>query len=134
MRGEMRRAQPERALQKRVVEWLNLSVPPPPDGPFWTAINPNSGKRSLHAAVLSKAMGLKAGMPDLLFLWKGQLLWVELKAAKGSVSKAQKATHQALKDAGSIATVVCKSEQELSDVLDTWGVRGLRRILEAMRA
>ena len=129
----MKRAHPERALQKQIVGWLSWACPPPPDGPFWTAINPVPGK-SMHAAIQSKAMGMKAGMPDLMFLWKGELLWIELKAGKGKLSPAQKQTHQAMKDAGSIATVVCKTAYEVADVLDTWGVRGLRRMLEVRRA
>ncbi len=55
----------EESLQRTVADYLALCVPVPPAGPWWTAVNPIPAK-SRAAAGISKAMGLKAGTPDIV--------------------------------------------------------------------
>ncbi len=75
----------EQALQRAVADYLALCVLAPPAGPWWTAVNPIPAK-SRAAAGISKAMGLKAGTPDLVLCWKGRLVGIELKAGRGRLT------------------------------------------------
>ncbi len=69
----------EQSLQRAVADYLTWCVPAPPSGPWWTAVNPIPAK-SRAAAGISRAMGLKAGTPDIVLCWKGGLVGIEFKA------------------------------------------------------
>jgi hypothetical protein len=87
-------AHPEHDLQRRIVKMLNTGILRP--GVFWTAINPLPGRSAL-AGAQAKQLGVVAGVPDLVFVYGGFSLWVELKADKrGRLSKVQKATQARL--------------------------------------
>ena len=47
-----------------------------------------------------KAKGMRAGFPDLVLLRKPELIWVELKSAKGKVTPAQAEMHEMLRGCG----------------------------------
>mgnify|MGYP000008529058 FL=1 len=52
---------------------------------------PNQGVRSTKYKFLLSSMGLKAGCPDLILEFKGgKIVYVEIKAIKGVLSKSQK--------------------------------------------
>ena len=85
----------EQSLQRTVADYLSLCVPAPPEGPWWTAVNPVPAK-SRAAAGVSKAMGLRAGTPDFAMCWKGRMVGVELKAGRGRMCPAQLETHAAI--------------------------------------
>jgi hypothetical protein len=83
-------AHPEADLQRRIVKMLPSVLRP---GVFWTAINPLPGRSAL-AGAQAKQLGVAAGVPDLVFVYGGYSLWVELKAGKrGRLSKVQQAAH-----------------------------------------
>lgn len=82
----MKRAHVEHDLQRAVVRLLRSGILHP--DVFWTAINPLPG-RTLMAGAQAKQLGVRAGVPDLLFVHKGFALWVELKAGRGRQSAAQ---------------------------------------------
>jgi hypothetical protein len=116
----MKRAQPEHSLQRSVVELLHRVLPA--DAVF-TAINPLPPKGAGFGA-RAKALGLAAGVPDILIAHRGFSLWLELKAPGGSLSDSQKLMHRALNQAyrcdpitkvGSV--VVCKSLDEVLSAL-----------------
>ena len=66
---------------------------------------PNGGKRGVIEAERLKGQGVKAGIPDVFILSKGQLFGLELKAARGSVSTAHQDMQRLLCAAGAtIAT------------------------------
>jgi hypothetical protein len=67
---------PEQALQRACVGLLERFYEPMPDV-FWTAINPVPAK-SRAVAGISKAMGLRPGVPDFIFIKEG---WQETDAA-----------------------------------------------------
>ena len=50
-------------------------------------------------------LGVLAGVPDLAIVWQGHAIYIELKAARGTLSTAQKNTQRRLVYAG--ATVLC---------------------------
>lgn len=94
-----RRRQPETELQIAVIEYLRMALPD-----AITLHCPNGGKRSLVEAKIMKAMGVLAGASDILVCWGTHFpahgsgvkvpagsLWIELKAGKGKLSKAQEA-------------------------------------------
>lgn len=70
---------PEQALQKTIAQYLRIALPVEC---WWTAVNPSPGK-TRAAAGLSKAMGMRPGCPDLIFVHNGRFFAIELKAATG---------------------------------------------------
>ncbi|HEY8948473.1 MAG TPA: VRR-NUC domain-containing protein [Rhizomicrobium sp.] len=61
----------------RLPEWIFFHVP-------------NGGVRSKAEAAILKAMGVKAGVHDIVIIWRGRCIVIELKAPDGKLSKAQK--------------------------------------------
>lgn len=108
----------EEQLQRQIADWLCVSVP---DGLWWTAVNPIPAK-SKAAAGVSKAMGMKAGAPDLVLCYRGRLVGVELKGPKGSLSPSQRECHAEIQQAGGTITVV-RSLKEFVGFLDVLGVQ-----------
>ncbi len=109
----------EQSLQRTVADYLALCVPAPPSGPWWTAVNPIPAK-SRAVAGISKAMGLRAGTPDIVMCWRGRLVGIELKAGRGRVSLAQIETHDAITLAGGVVTT-CRTLHEVAAFLATPG-------------
>ncbi len=109
----------EQSLQHTVADFMAWCVPAPPVGPWWTAVNPIPAK-SRAAAGISKAMGLKAGTPDIVMCWKGRLVGIELKAGRGRVSLAQIETHDAITLAGGVVTT-CSSLDDVAAFLAALG-------------
>ena len=110
----------EESLQRTVADWLAWCVPAPPAGPWWTAVNPIPAK-SRAAAGVAKAMGLRAGTPDIVLCWKGRMIGIELKASRGRVSPAQVETHDAIPLAGGVVTT-CRTLDDVAVFLATLGV------------
>lgn len=108
---------PEQELQKSVAQWLGLALP---KDCFWTAINPVPSK-SKAVAGLSKAMGLKAGVPDLAFSYRGKVFFIELKAGKGAASDNQLDCHEDIARAGA-PVAVCRSIDDIHTVLTGWNI------------
>lgn len=101
------RQQPEQALQRALVEYLDLALP---DDALCFAI-PNGGKRSKVVAALLKMTGVKAGIPDLCIVWRGRAIFMELKAARGYLSAEQRAMHAKLTFCGCEVWTVRSIEQ-----------------------
>ena len=74
----------EQQFQQSVAAYLERVLPP---GVFWTAVGHGGGGRT-RGAIL-KSMGVRPGVPDLIFLYHGRFLGIELKAGKGTLSSAQ---------------------------------------------
>lgn len=108
---------PEQAVQRACVEFLRQCAP---DGLAWSAINPVPAK-SKSVAGISKAMGMKAGIPDILLVWKGRAIFVEVKADGGRLSPAQRDCQAGLKLAGALVHTV-KSLNEFIDFLGAAGI------------
>lgn len=80
---------------------------------------PNGGSRNRIEAARMKALGVKAGVPDLLLLIDGTLHALELKAAKGRVSAEQTAMLSSLSAAGAIVGVA-RSVSDSVEILKKW--------------
>lgn len=114
----MARRDPETQLQIAVAQFLNLALPPEVT---WTAINPIPAK-SKAAAGLSKAMGLRPGVFDLLFLWPiHQCGLIELKSDSGRASGNQLDFADRL-SAARIPYDYCRSVLDVERALRSWGI------------
>ena len=126
---------PEDVLQKSVVDHLELIERIEPG--FWFCAIPNAGKRSYKTAAREKAMGLRAGAPDIHFCWNGRAHYIELKApgsivgkrkVKDHRSEAQKAVHTRITIAGG-AVVTLDSWDNVRGFLDCCGVPRLSNLV-----
>ena len=116
----------ELQLHRTVWQYLKLALP---SDAF--AFHPANGGYALGKRTASnlKAMGLRAGVPDICIVFRGQFLGIELKApgrlvgnrmeGRGYLTKDQRACHQALKDAGAV-------------VVTAWSVEDVERALHNM--
>ncbi len=91
--------------QKRVVKWLR-------DRPDWMVMRlENAARRTPAQAARDKAMGMLPGAPDLVLLYRLDVVFLEMKTLKGEVREEQKQCHEELKKRG-------------QHVLIGWGVEG----------
>jgi hypothetical protein len=108
---------PEQDLQRACVAFLRQCAP---EGLAWTSINPVPAK-SKAVAGISKAMGMLAGIPDLLMVWKGRAIFAEFKVDGGKLSPAQRDCHAGLMLAGALVATI-RSLDEFIDFLATAGI------------
>lgn len=108
---------PEQAIHKAVVAHLNARSEPRVF--FWHT--PNEGKRGFVNAAALKAMGMTAGVPDLLILKAGQLHALELKAPGGRLTPSQRGIMQRMIDCGALAAVAHSIDEALV-TLEFWGI------------
>jgi hypothetical protein len=111
-----KRKAPEAAFQIQVARYLAKALP---EG-YWFSAFPAGGGGRIRGARL-KAMGLKAGVPDMVVFgpyWEGDraypygpTMWLEFKAKAGSLSAVQKDVHAHLKALGHRVAVVRTLEQ-----------------------
>lgn len=106
----------EKHIHRQVADYLTQALAPPA---FWTTF-PAGGGGYVRGAHL-KALGLKAGFPDLLIIADGKPYGIELKAPKKNPEPEQRALHAILEDAG-CRVHVCRSAVEVEMVLRHWGV------------
>src|SRR5690242_13337567 len=79
------RAHNEDQIQRALVRHLQLRARA---GVVWLHV-PNGGYRNAVEAARFKGLGVKAGVPDLLFFYQSKLFALELKAEKGRITEAQ---------------------------------------------
>lgn len=123
-------ARPEEALHVLVADYLAQCLPPAPAGPWWTHPH-NEGLRTGRDAGRARRMGQRPGTPDLLMVWRGGLIGIELKSVNGRLSDAQVAAHEHLRACGA-AVHVCRSLDDVMAVLDQHGVPVRARPLGGM--
>jgi hypothetical protein len=72
----------------------------------------NAARRSPQTAMQCKAMGMKAGEPDVrLYGYPARILFVEVKTTKGKKSEAQDARHDRLAALGHTVLVVAPRDE-----------------------
>ena len=100
----MTRRHEEDDLHMTVAQFLDLALP---EDAVWTTIE-HGGKRDKREAGRLKAKGVKPGWPDIIILYRGRMVAIELKSEKGRLSPAQKAMHTRLTLAGALVyTATC---------------------------
>lgn len=105
----------EQALHLAVARHLDAALPAEA---FWFHC-PNGGARSKVEAGIFKALGVRAGFPDIGIVWRASLWCIELKAAKGRTTDVQLACHDRLRACG-VPVVVCRSVDEVESILRLW--------------
>lgn len=112
-----RQNRPEQDLHRTVARFLSVALPT--DAVFWHT--PNGGGRSKAEAGIFKALGVKAGMPDLFILHGGHLHGIELKSESGRITVHQGDTIHRLSLAG-CTTHVCRSVEAVEQALRLVGI------------
>jgi hypothetical protein len=108
---------PEQEIHKAVV--AHLKARSEPKVFFWHT--PNEGKRGWVNAAALKAMGMTAGVPDLLILKAGQLYALELKASSGRLMPSQRGVMERMMECGALVAVA-RSIDEALVTLEFWGI------------
>lgn len=119
------RARAEHELQRRVAEWLMKALPPRTCETWWTAVDaaiPLPGKEGAIIGAMRKARGVRAGVPDLVFLHRGQLIAIELKAPDGSMSMEQQVEAPWFRRCGG-QWHEARSLEDVAGILESHGVR-----------
>ena len=109
----------EDALQKACVAWFDHAHP---ELSLYLHHSPNGGFRNASEAAKFKAMGVRAGFPDLVLLvprGKRPFLAIELKYGRNGQSERQKAYQRALEAVGA-RYVVVRSLEEFCQVVDEY--------------
>lgn len=107
----------EEALQKSVAQYLDTVLLA---DTVWFH-PPNGGARSKAEAGKFKAMGVKAGAPDICLFRNARAYFIELKGGRGTASKNQKHMHERLGDAG-CPVAICRSLAEVQGTLKGWQI------------
>jgi hypothetical protein len=112
----MKRAQPEAALHKAVAHYLPMVLAPEV---VWTTVGHGGGGKVRGAQL--KAMGLRAGWPDIQLMWRygnaTRVLCIELKSASGRLEPEQRACADDLERAGAIV-LVARSLDAVKGILE----------------
>jgi hypothetical protein len=115
--GARKRRQPERELQRALIDHLSWRAP---SGTWWTHF-PAGGRRSRVTGAILKSMGTKPGCPDIFILSYGKLFGLELKAGRNGLSPAQIETHAAMRAAGAVIGTAGTLDDALA-ILSEWGL------------
>jgi hypothetical protein len=117
---------PEEALHRQVVELLNVYEA---RGLLAFCHPYNGGYRTPAEAGIGTALGVKAGVPDLLIWIPNSMFCIELKAplAKKRLSPAQFGWIGRMADMG-VAVHVCRSLDEVEAVLRAMGVPAIGKL------
>jgi hypothetical protein len=107
----------EDTLQRAVAQYLDAALPL--DVVWWHT--PNGGKRNAREAARFKALGVKAGVADIVLVFHGWALAIELKAPKGKTTAAQQQWRDRFVMAGG-GYRVCRSLAEVDAELRAWGI------------
>lgn len=106
----------EDSLQVACVRWFSLQYP---RMAVLLHHSPNGGKRNASEAARFKAMGVRAGFPDLVLLVpRGRYhgLMIELKTTKGRQSEHQAHYQQAVEEQG-YRYEICRDANQFVDIV-----------------
>lgn len=120
---------PEETVQKAIVRFLGIALP---GDSFLFATTNQRGTRKRFEMGILKAMGARAGVPDLCLLHRGRFIGIEVKAEKGRLSENQANASDAIVKAGGLYSVV-RSVEEAERYLRSVGV-ALRATVLAVAA
>ena len=112
----MSRNHQEDRLHCQIAGYLRLAEPP---GFFWTSIE-NRGEGQREGA-RRKRRGCRAGVPDILTIYQGRVLFLEVKTPKGRLSPNQKERIPEIELAGA-RVVIVRSVDDIFEALKEAGV------------
>lgn len=113
----------EERLQRDIIRFARWALP---HNAMIFAV-PNGGKRHSAAAARLVGMGTMAGVPDLLLLYRGHTLGIEVKLPGTYLSPTQKQVHARMTGCG-INCVVVRSLDEFAAHLRAFGVPLMARL------
>jgi hypothetical protein len=122
----------EHSLQKQINDVLSIEVSPPGKvsrfGVVWWSVDHAFYGGEAPGARIGR--GIVAGIPDMLVLHNGAAFMIEVKAADGELSDAQRGVLCAVLAArGRVA--VARDANEVLACLDYWKIPRARRVKEA---
>lgn len=79
---------------------------------------PNGGSRNYREAANLKKMGVLAGVPDILFIWKGSVHAFEFKTEDGDITANQKEIHRRWAEQGVAVTIIRKQADFVTAIRD----------------
>jgi hypothetical protein len=102
----------------------------PEDAVWWHTPNQGRGdgrtaadaRGAMLMAAKLKAMGLRAGIPDVTILWQGRVYMTDAKSRTGALSDSQKALFPKLERAGAHIQPTYRTIEELESHLVGWGI------------
>ena len=109
---------PEEQIQRAVVRFLGHALP---TDAYCFAVPNQRGTRKKFEMGILKALGVRAGVPDIVILWAGKFIGLEVKAPGGRLSEHQEAARTAIVRACGIYEVV-RSVEEVERFLLKWQV------------
>lgn len=112
-----RSAKPEDQIQRAVFQHIAARAAP---GVYAFHV-PNGGKRKPIEAAILKGLGVRAGVPDVIAIHKGNVYALELKAEEGRPTPAQLEAIEAIRTAGGFACITYGLDRALA-CLETWGI------------
>ena len=122
----MKRNNEEHKIQVGIVNYLSLALPP--DATYWAV--PNGGARSQFVTKNGRSFSLEgkrlkdegvvSGVSDLMILWAGRLICIEVKTPKGRQSQNQKDWEERIITCGAVYRVV-RSIDDVKNLLDLLG-------------
>lgn len=105
----------EEVEQRILVQWLELK------GLKFTAIPNSTYTKSWSQKAKNTATGLRPGLPDLLIIVNGSLVFIEMKRTKGGVvSQAQKDWIAALNKVSNVQAFICKGAEAAIKVVESY--------------
>jgi hypothetical protein len=110
-----RSARPEQIIQRAVFAHLRTRTAP---GLFAFAV-PNGGYRKPIEAAIMKGLGVKAGVPDLIAVHRGQVFALEIKTENGRATDAQVQAIADIRGAGGHAEI-CHGLDAAIKQLEDW--------------
>ena len=117
---------PEEDLQRAVVQFLKVACPTA----LWFAVPNQRGTRKRWENEMLVAMGVRAGVPDLVFVLPGgRVGFIELKAPKGRMEASQLIFAEEALALGTLH-LVCRSVAEVQGALAAWGLPLRGRVVE----
>lgn len=117
-----KRSNEEHQTQVAIANYLATVTPP---GSLWFAV-PNGGNRDSITGAILRREGVRAGVADLVVLYEGRTLFLEVKTATGRLSKSQVRFRDLALSAGAEYAVV-RSIDDVAQALIAFGVPILGR-------
>jgi hypothetical protein len=107
---------PEQDLQKAICRFIDLAAP----GLIYFHPANEVGRSSVRLGAIRKSIGVKPGIPDLVFvLPHGKAAFIEVKAGKGRLTEAQEA-FRLLCDERGIPWALARSVADVEAILHGW--------------
>ena len=104
----------ESQIQINCVKWFILVYPEPK---YLIFAVPNGGNRNAITGAILKAEGVRSGVPDLIVMCSGVILFIEMKQPKGTQNPNQK-EFQKIVENMNYQYYICKSFDQFKNLIE----------------